>query len=173
MNPVKVGVQLKAVLEKWESSLDNYSDSDLLKKPAADSWSIGQLYSHLVYGTIRYHLKQIELCLSKDDNRDQKKTGAGAFCFLINGFPPVKIKVPPSKEYTPAQPENKQEIKNGFVKLKQILENYSPGIGKKESGKVKHPALGFLSAAEWYQLIEMHFRHHLRQKKKLDQIIKR
>ncbi|PFI45332.1 hypothetical protein COI73_19775 [Bacillus cereus] len=32
----------------------------------------------------------------------------------------------------------------------------------------EHPGLGYLNAAEWFQLISMHFAHHLRQKSRLE-----
>jgi hypothetical protein len=35
-------------------------------------------------------------------------------------------------------------------------------------GKAMHPGLHYLSAREWLQFSEMHFRHHLRQKERLD-----
>jgi hypothetical protein len=40
-----------------------------------------------------------------------------------------------------------------------------------EIPKTAHPAFGFLNAREWFHLIEMHFRHHLRQKKRLDRFL--
>ena len=45
------------------------------------------------------------------------------------------------------------------------VENSNPKI------KVEHPGFSYLNAKEWYQLIEMHFRHHQRQKKELDQFL--
>jgi hypothetical protein len=35
-------------------------------------------------------------------------------------------------------------------------------------GKSKHPGLGYFTAQEWFQYVEMHMRHHLRQKARLD-----
>jgi hypothetical protein len=39
-------------------------------------------------------------------------------------------------------------------------------------GKTKHRALGYLGAKEWFQLIVMHFRHHMVQKKRIDLFLK-
>jgi hypothetical protein len=36
---------------------------------------------------------------------------------------------------------------------------------------VKHPYFGYINAQEWYHHIVMHFAHHLRQKKRLDEFI--
>ena len=43
---------------------------------------------------------------------------------------------------------------------------------RKYKGKTKHPGLGYFSAEEWLQFAEMHFRHHLRQKKRIDEFLK-
>jgi hypothetical protein len=40
------------------------------------------------------------------------------------------------------------------------------------NGKTKHPGLGYFSAKEWLQFANMHFRHHLRQKKRIDVFLK-
>jgi hypothetical protein len=40
-----------------------------------------------------------------------------------------------------------------------------------KTGKTAHPAFGFLDAFEWFQLIEIHFRHHLRLKNRLDKFL--
>jgi len=37
--------------------------------------------------------------------------------------------------------------------------------------KTNHVILGMLTATEWYQLMEMHFRHHLRQKEELEHFL--
>jgi len=37
--------------------------------------------------------------------------------------------------------------------------------------KTPHPAFGYLNAREWYQIIPMHFHHHLRQKSRLDKFL--
>jgi hypothetical protein len=37
--------------------------------------------------------------------------------------------------------------------------------------KTKHPGFHYLNAIEWLQFIEMHFRHHLKQKKRIDKYL--
>ncbi|MEW5597133.1 DinB family protein, partial [Peribacillus frigoritolerans] len=39
------------------------------------------------------------------------------------------------------------------------------------SQKVQHRRMGYLNAEEYFQLIEMHFRHHLRQKERIDRVL--
>jgi hypothetical protein len=157
----------------WESELGNYSDEQLIKKPFPESWSIGQVYEHLVMGALHYHVQQIEQCLVSDANQNENKTFPGKLMFFINAFPPVRIKVPPSPTYTPQQPESKEKLKAGMRLLQRKLQILAGEIDHAvHFGKTKHPALGYLGAKEWYQLIVMHFRHHLQQKKRIDLFLK-
>jgi hypothetical protein len=157
----------------WESELKKYSDEQFSKKPSPESWSIGQVYGHLVFGALSYHIKQIEQCFLSDANQKEGKTFPGRLMFLINSFPPVRIKVPPSPTYTPKQPESKEKLRAGMRLLQKKLQDLSGEIDNTiHFGKTQHPALGYLGAKEWYQLIVMHFRHHLRQKKRIDLFLK-
>ena len=171
---------MKNVFEKyiqiagiWESELDKYSDAQFDVKPSPDSWSVGQVYEHLFHGTLNFQAKQIEQCLLNDANQREKKTFPGKLTFTLHAFPPVRIKVPPSPSYTPRQPEGRTTIKSDMHLLRQKLYNLSCEIDRASHfGKTLHPALGYLGAEEWYQLIIMHFRHHLRQKKRIDLFLK-
>ena len=40
------------------------------------------------------------------------------------------------------------------------------------NGKAKHPGLNYLNASEWLQFADMHMRHHLRQKKRIDDFLR-
>jgi len=157
----------------WESELEKYSDEQFAMKPSPESWSIGQVYEHLVMGGLNYHVKQIEQCMFNDENKRENKTLLGKMIFLLHAFPPVRIKVPPSQTYTPQQPENKERIKAGMRLLKKKLQDLSGEIDHAvHVGKTKHRALGYLDAQEWYRLIVMHFRHHRLQKKRIDVFLK-
>jgi len=70
----------------WESELKKYSDEQFSKKPSPESWSIGQVYGHLVFGALSYHIKQIEQCFLSDANQKEGKTFPGRLMFLINSF---------------------------------------------------------------------------------------
>jgi hypothetical protein len=156
----------------WESELILYSEEQLTRKPSLESWSLGQVYEHLIMGTLNYHIKQVEQCLSSDQDENGSKSFLGKIMFFLKSFPPVRVNVPPSPLYTPKQPENKEKIQVGIRLLKKKMKELSLRIDSTvPSGKSKHPGLGYLNAKEWFQLIEMHFRHHLRQKKRLSPLI--
>jgi uncharacterized damage-inducible protein DinB len=57
----------------WLASLSQYSEEQFAKKPNADSWSIGQVYNHLVVGARLYHIQQIAQCL--EDKQTEGNVG--------------------------------------------------------------------------------------------------
>jgi hypothetical protein len=92
--------------------------------------------------------------------------------FARGDFPDKILEGPPSNAFTP-QPYNKEQLISDLMHLKEKIA--SVGILISESpymGKTKHPGLHFFNAREWLQFAEMHFRHHLRQKKRIDDFLK-
>jgi len=165
--------QFEKTAKIWLSAIDHYSEEQFIKKRDADTWSVGQIYNHLVNGTLSYTLQQVEQCLDgSKTERNGSKTLPGKLTFMLQSFPPIRIKVPPSEIYTPKQPENIEVMSTGLEKLiVKMRETEKKLSGAGETRKTAHPAFGFLNAREWFQLIEMHFRHHLRQKKRLDNFL--
>ena len=130
---------------------------------------MGQLYNHLIQGTLNYHLPQIEQCINSDTNKSKSKNFKGFLAYrILKGFPPIKIKVPDSDAYTPKQPKSKDEIIKGLETLKRKMEQTLKNLEKNQKGKTPHPGFAYLNASEWFRLIPMHFKHHLRQKERID-----
>jgi hypothetical protein len=154
----------------WLASLDGYSEHTFAMKPDDNSWSIGQVYNHLTNGTRKFQLKHIAACLEGRGAEGSKgKTLPGMIIFMLGSFPPARIKVLPSSEYTPAQPESIEVVRKDLVDLMATLQAVESKLdGVSEGQKTEHPRLGYLNAVEWFYLIEMHFRHHLRQKRRID-----
>ena len=165
--------KLNQTLLIWQSALDDYKLETLLKKPSEGSWSLGQVYVHLINATLRFHLKQVEKCLSSSEHSDKKKNFKGFMTFrVLGGIPPIKVKVPPSDFYTPKQPTSKEQIREGLGEVREQMKFWRDKLGEAGQGKTTHPAFSYLNGDEWYRLVEMHFRHHLRQKKRIDDFLK-
>jgi hypothetical protein len=170
----------QAILSQFEqtaalllNSLKDYSEEQFSRKPDANSWSMGQMYNHLVSGTMRFPLQQIALCL---DGKGSAENGGIKFpfklFFLFGSMPPTRIKVPPSDTYTPKQPENIEAMRIGLEHLVKTMREIEPKIANSSSTHATaHPAFGYLTARQWFQLIEMHFRHHLRQKQRIEKLL--
>jgi hypothetical protein len=161
---------LLAAINVWINDLTHYNFLQLSVKPSPDSWSLGQLYMHLIEATEHY-VGQAEICLSNDENLPEEASYAAKKMFLHNSFPDERIPGPASNEYTP-EPVSKEQIMAGFVKLKIQIDRLKISIAKnKTGGKTKHPGLNYFNANEWLQFAEMHMRHHLKQRKRIDEFL--
>ena len=153
--------------------LDYYRNSQFRKQTQASNWTIGQIYHHIIQGTYDTHFKAIHNCLEEKGGAPKgRKTFLGFLVFAFNSFPLFKIKG--VKNYTPLQIENTSKAKDmmfGYIKEMQKL---ATEIDKKGNAKykVKHRIFGRLTALEWYSLIEIHQRHHIKQKQRIDKIIR-
>lgn len=173
MTAQEVFTQFQTTVNVWKSALDTYSDTQLRTQPAPNEWSIGQVYIHILRSALFFHGKQVETCLQTNDNADAPTHPQAAQMFAQGSMPPDRISVPPSLQYTPPQPESKSQILALFgdveAMMKQLAEEIDAATSDgKPIGKTPHPRFSFFSAMEWFRLIEMHYRHHLHQKGRID-----
>lgn len=158
----------------WISELDYYGPNQFKQKVTETDWTIGQLYDHLTSGTYQYHLQQIQNCLlGVHGATEGKKTWKGKLIFFLGKYPPMKIKANQNNKYYPSQPESPIKMKDDFYKFMKVMQKTAKEVetGRKDY-KTQHPVFGMLNVIEWYKLIEMHFRHHLIQKKRLDKTLR-
>lgn len=160
--------QLLPVAKYWLKELDFYGSNQFKKKTTVSSWSIGQIYDHLLRYSQDVHLKAIQECLlARESNLKEGKSFKGMIQFTYGSYLPFKHKSTPYIE--PVQPLSTEKVKDDFYRFLKLIYKFAKEIDyKKPTAKVKHPTLGYLSAEEWFQLMEMHFRHHIKQKKKMD-----
>jgi hypothetical protein len=158
-------------IDVWLTELDRYSFTRLCEKPSTETWSIGQIYMHLL-NAAEYQMDQVRICTSTNENEWEEASAAAKTMFRNNEFPDLLIKGPSSNDLTP-QPQSKEQLINGLLNLRNeinttILNLLSSTYYK---GKTKHPGLLYFNAIEWLQFAEMHFRHHRRQKKRIDVVV--
>jgi hypothetical protein len=126
---------------------------------------------HLIENT-QYFFDQIKLCVNTNDNFDKAASAAAKIMFLNHDFPDQRIEGPPSNQNTP-QPESKEQLMRDLMYLKNELPNLERLISTSHfKGKTKHPGLHYFSASEWFQFAEMHVRHHVRQKKRIEDFLR-
>ena len=160
-------INCDAIIDSWIKALDEYSFSQLTAKPSATSWSVGQLYMHLIQAT-NYFIKQIHACTTSNDHLDGESYPEARSMFTNNDFPDALLDGPPSNASTP-QPASKEQLVAALKNVKDEIKKAELLIAQTAfRGKAKHFGLGYFTAGEWLQFTEMHFRHHLRQKKRLD-----
>lgn len=157
-------------IQHWLDELEKYNFRQLSRKANPKTWSLGQLYLHLVDST-NYFFEQTAICLSTNDNNDKEMYESAKKMFQNGEFPDITIEGPPSNADTP-NPTSKEEITNSLFKLKRQIEIFEIQLVNNIcSGKTKHPGQNYFTAIEWYNYAEMHFRHHLRQKKRIDNFL--
>jgi hypothetical protein len=158
-------------LDNWIKELEKYSFNQLSAKPSPTSWSLGQLYIHLIQST-RFFITQIQIAASSNDNINEGAFAGAKAMFRNNEFPDALLEGPPSNAVT-LQPVSKDQLITKLTHLKDEIKEAEVLISKSQfNGKTKHFGLGYFTASEWLQFSEMHFRHHLRQKKRLDDFLK-
>jgi len=163
---------LHQIIDIWISELDHYDFEQLKAKPAENSWSLGQMYMHLI-GATKHFLQQAGISLKTNENEHEKMTERAEPMFKNNQFPDAILEGPESNAYTP-QPHTKEAIIESLKELQKEIYSLEELLAKNAmKGKTKHPGLGFFNGREWVRFAEMHFRHHLRQKKRIDLFLKK
>ncbi|MBE7174445.1 MAG: DinB family protein [Williamsia sp.] len=160
--------QLNITIDKWVDLVNKYSLNILLKKPSSESWSLGQVIMHIDTET-NFYITQIETCLYSIENSHESMTDDAKTMFGQNSFPPVKIKRDDSLSQHYPQPESLDDLYSRMKILKKKLNSLVVKIETNNpKGKTRHPGLGYFNAKQWLQFSEMHMRHHLKQKDRIE-----
>jgi hypothetical protein len=177
---------LEELIKQYIVELERLTMKDLLYTTDEVDWSLGQMYMHLIQASQKMHIFNIKQCLTGKEpaqiatlTSSTNKTEQGQAIFEQGGFPPIRIAVPASPQYTPKQPESKEQLAIGLLQVLDEMKQIEPQINqdscdatdasKAAKHKIAHPRFGYLDAKEWFVLIEMHFRHHLLQLARLKQ----
>lgn len=154
------------LIDIYRERLNRCSPEQLSYRSGNIAWSLGQMYDHVIEVS-REYLVNAEACMNSGTMQPQGKTEAGEILFSLGGFPPVKIKLPDELD-SPAM-LRKEDLVDGLNEIRRLVIEWQ---GKVEAAdpcaKVKHDGFGWLNAKEWLELVEMHFRHHLRQQSGLE-----
>ncbi|MDO3679382.1 DinB family protein [Paenibacillus ehimensis] len=175
MKTAEILQRFEEITEHYIQELEGFGMEQLKRQPGENEWSLGKMYQHLINAALYMQLANAERCLkpSGDDAVSAgEKTDVGKAVFEQGSLPPVRIQVPPSPQYTPQQPESKEQLVEG---LKSVVHRMNEIASKLENAPlhhtVAHPRFGGLNAEEWFRLVEMHYRHHLLQKDRLKQAL--
>jgi len=162
--------QFDATIQQWIDMLGDYTLVMLQRSPGPGSWSLGQVYNHITLDTAWFVGQMKEALLSRVDTDKTMHPNARAM-FDRNGFPDVQIEGPATNTNIP-QPQSKEELSRQLMAIKTAVDtlfrDFDPAVS---TGKTRHPGLLFFSPVEWLQFAEMHMRHHLRQKKRIDEAL--
>ncbi|RLQ92809.1 DinB family protein [Planomicrobium sp. Y74] len=162
----------KEVLFIFKNELSIYSPDQLRHVSGEGVWSIGQMYDHIILVAHEY-LDNVEICAASYEIQLVGKTLKGEQLFKDGGFPPNKIRLPDEMNAPPNNSDSKEKLEERMKEVIERLEHWEsklPSINPNH--KAKHGGFGWLNAKEWCELVEMHTRHHLRQKEELKSYLK-
>jgi hypothetical protein len=158
-------------IQIYIDALDDYTLDMLRQPPGEGNWSLGQVYRHILDDT-EWFTGQMAAALATSENSDKDMHEDAKWMFRNNGFPDRQIKGPATNTFIP-QPESKEEFRERLMAIKAEVNRLFTGVdASRTAGKTRHPGLLYFSAGEWLQFAEMHMRHHLRQKARIDAALK-
>ena len=108
----------------WIKELDRYHLQQLCAKPSAKSWSLGQLYLHLLADT-HFFIDQIRICISTNDHENDTSSPMAKMMFRNNDFPDEQLSGAPSNSLIP-QPTSKEELITQLENLKTEMNEIVP-----------------------------------------------
>jgi hypothetical protein len=159
--------QFNETIEKWIICLDDYTLEMLCQNPQTGSWSLGQVYVHIIDDTT-YFIEQMKIALSNNANSEKEMHRNAKAIFSNNEFPDLLLNGP-STDASIRQPQSKDELLQSLVLIKdEINKLYATFDFSISNGKTEHPGFQFFTATEWLRFAEIHMRHHFRQKKRID-----
>jgi hypothetical protein len=165
--------KIHQILNIYIEGLGLYSDEQFLKKQDANTWSLGQMYEHISNSSTYFFLANTVRCLEKRKGQiGGDKNQAGDNIYYYGGFPPRKFQVPDGINGGEIVAKSRKEYKKLFAKIIEDSEKLIQSVELTEGNyKTFHPVFNWLNAYEWYFMLEMHLRHHLRQKRELEGLV--
>ncbi len=153
-------------MQSYLDALNRYSDEQFAAKPDEAEWSLGQMYQHLYEANTFFFLANVKRCLEKRKGQDGgEKTAAGLNVYQHNSFPLIKVRRPAAPSSPEPVGQDRETYKALFAKTLQEGIAWADALAEDDGTyKTQHFAFGWLNAAEWFQNMEIHARHHLRQR---------
>jgi len=158
-------------IDIWLNALDSFTLKQLLIKPNEKSWSLGQLYCHIIDES-KWYNKQIRISLLDKENSNIATTEKTRILMDRGSFEDIMIKGDPLISENIKQPRSINNLKSELEKLKKSTNEIWATMNSLSShGKSKHPGMGYMTCFEWLRYSEMHMRHHLKQKERIQKFL--
>ena len=166
----KINTAIHETTEPYLTALASYTEEQFTYKESEGIWSLGQLYEHLILSSNYFFLANILRCVEKRKGQEGgEKNAFGDNAYKFNGMKADKYKVPEVGTSTEIIAQPKENYDALFLKLLKDADDLLPVLTSGGTTyKTMHFAFGWLNGPEWYQMLEMHLRHHHRQQKELE-----
>lgn len=147
--------------------LDRYQPKALIHHLDHDTWSISQMYDHLIVVSHEY-LDEVESCRFAPVTTSGKSP-FGEQLFAVGAFPATPIRLPDAMNAPPDETDQVEQIRTRWL---QLIDRHvtlaTIAQATPVDQKTQHGGIGWLNAAEWYALVSYHLAHHRHQKRRLD-----
>ena len=156
----------------WLYDLEQYTNQQIQIRPSKNSWSLSELYDHIIKVALTAQIPHYKKSLTKERKLGTPKNILGYVLFNIGYLPKTKIvmeKFPKELvvKFTPER-KNKEELIIDFrVFIKEVNDLKSTLLTTNSKDRHYHPKFGTINAVDWFSLLEIHLRHHERQKKRI------
>ncbi len=172
MDPRKLLAKTEKTLAVWQDALERSDDRAFDSAPDGGGWTLGQVCDHVTVVSLAFLDAVAALTRGEGEERGGSLM-ATVMCGIVGSFPPVRLKVPsnlPDEVKRAAAPDSlpKAEALKRFALVARRTRDLCDAVAAAPRGlRSQHPVLGWINARQWYQLSEMHMRHHLRQLRRL------
>lgn len=178
MNKSKAIRKFNKRADNWLTDLEFLSEEELANNPAEDSWSLAELYDHVMRVARTYQIPNFRKSITPEAIRKKRKNKIGIAIFNLGIRKQVKIKMqnfpaPIVEDFTPVKRSKKELIEDFKTFTREVNDLKETLMNTSKSDKNYHPMFGDINATEWFSLIEIHMAHHEVQRARISKSVTR
>lgn len=158
--------------QEWLDELEKLDAKSITLKPSENQWCMAELYDHVMRVAHTYQIPNLHKCINAGVTKGYAKNYKGLVIFDLNYLPSTKMRLEsfPPKIATGFTPiiKPKHDLVREFKTFIEEVKNLEPVLETSDSSKKnKHPFFGWINATDWFRLIDIHIRHHLKQRERI------
>ena len=166
MKPRQVLDRLDRTTAEWRRRIDAFDDRTFQLPPAPDQWCAGQVAHHVALASD--YLLDNALACARGEGERGRWAALPALMFLAGSFPPIRIRlgeIPPALEpIRHPDPVDRDLARRLLERMEERMRAAADPVGRASPAiRREHFTAGWFNGAQWFQSVEMHARHHLRQ----------
>ena len=166
MKPAQVLDRLDRTLAGWRRRIDAFEDRAFQLRPASDSWCAGQVAHHVALASD--YLLDNALACARGEGERGRWAALPALMFAVGSFPPIRIRlgeVPPDVEpIRKPDPVDREWARRLLERVEERMRGAADAVAEARPDlRREHFTAGWFNGHQWFQSVEMHARHHLRQ----------
>ena len=159
-------------MEVWLDDLETMEDDLMMVKPSKNSWSMAELYDHVMRVGRTYQIPNLKQSITAAAKTKKRKNLAGVAIFNLKVRKNIKMRMenfpkPLVESFTPEKRSKSDLIKDFKLFIEEINDLEEILIKSTKKNKQYHPMFGDINTKEWFALIELHIWQHDKQKKSI------